>query len=232
MTDEDLLGELEDVMRTMPPVQELDFDTPAVLEWLGRAGAVMGLLGIPVSASFDSAVNSIHNRGLGYGAKLDIQRLLQRARYTLRMKTVGPLSRAVGAGEVFQYFDEVRKLVESASSDLLFVDPYLDAEFVARYLPFVKGGVTVRLLCQKGIPQLLAAVQAFSAEHGTHVQIRSSAGMHDRYVIVDGSAAYHSGASFKDGAKKAPTTLTQVSDVFSAVKAEYEGRWAAGQVHL
>lgn len=34
----------------------------------------------------------------------------------------------------------------------------------------------------------------------------------DRYVFVDGKACYQSGASFKDGAKLTPTTLTQITD--------------------
>ena len=67
------------------------------------------------------------------------------------MKTVGPVSTAIGAGGVYDYFDEVRKFIESASVDLLFVDPYLDAEFVSRYLPHVETGVAIHLLTSKGV---------------------------------------------------------------------------------
>ena len=61
--------------------------------------------------------------------------LLHQARHDLRMKTVGPLSVQIPDGKPFDYFDEIRKITQMASSDLLFVDPYLDAEFVSRYLP-------------------------------------------------------------------------------------------------
>jgi hypothetical protein len=219
------------VIRTMPTVATLNHDSPHVLEWLGRACAVMNMVGLATGTPFLLAVRDLHNHGLSYRATIEIQRLLQQARYTLRMETLGPVSKAVGAGEVFQYFDEVRKLIQAASSDLLFVDPYLDADFVSRYLPHVKGDVIVRLLTQKAVPQLVPAVQLFAQENRIQVAVRSSVGMHDRYVIVDGSAAYQSGASFKDGARKAPTTLTQVTDLFDAVKSEYEDRWAHGQVH-
>jgi len=47
-------------------------------------------------------------------------------------------------------------------------------------------------------------------------------------MIIDGTACYQSGASFKDGARNAPTTFTQVGDAFAAVRDTYEGIWKAG----
>jgi hypothetical protein len=38
---------------------------------------------------------------------------------------------------VFDYFDEIRKIIELAKQDLFFIDPYLDSEFVSRYLSHV-----------------------------------------------------------------------------------------------
>ena len=70
--------------------------------------------------------------------------LLHQARHDLRMKTIGPVNAAMGHGRVFDYFDEIRKIIEPAKQDLLFVDPYLDAEFVSRYLPHVTAGVSIR----------------------------------------------------------------------------------------
>lgn len=129
---------------------------------------------------------------------------------------------------MFDYFDEVRKLIESAKSDLLFVDPYLDAEFVSRYLPHVPDGTAVRLLARERIASLKSAVVAFSAQANIAVEVRTSPGFHDRYVFVDGLACYQSGASFKDGARKTPTTLTQVTDAFPVVQSTYENLWTQG----
>jgi hypothetical protein len=49
---------------------------------------------------------------------------------------------------VFDYFDEIRKIIQLAKRDLLFVDPYLDADFVSRSLPHVGSGVAIRLLAR------------------------------------------------------------------------------------
>jgi hypothetical protein len=146
------------------------------------------------------------------------------------METVGPVSAPVAQGQVFDYFDEVRKVIEIAKQDLLFVDPYLDAEFVSRYLCHVSPGVTVRLLTHKKLGTLLPAVDLFAAQSKLTIQVRSDPNLHDRYVFVDRNTCYQSGASFKDGAKSAPTTLTQTTDAFAAVLQTYEGIWAKAKV--
>jgi hypothetical protein len=58
--------------------------------------------------------------------------VLEEARSNLRYHTLGPVNSAIGQGEVFDYFDEIRKIIELAKTDLLSVDPYLDTEFVSR----------------------------------------------------------------------------------------------------
>jgi hypothetical protein len=134
---------------------------------------------------------------------------------------------AIPANAPFQYFDHLRKIVATATSDILFVDPYLDAQFVSSYLPSVGAGVSIRLLTQKGLATLVPAVQMFIKEHGGAIEIRSaSTKLHDRFVFIDGTTGYQSGASFKDGGTAAPTTLTEMVDVFSPVLASYEAMWA------
>lgn len=124
------------------------------------------------------------------------------------------------------------KFVKSSSlrRDLLFVDPYLDADFVSRYLPHVAAGVAIRLLAREKLATLLPAVDAFVKQTGRKIEVRSAQGFHDRYLIVDGASCYQSGASFKDGAKSAPTTVTQIIDAFAAVAKTYEDLWKTAMV--
>ena len=157
--------------------------------------------------------------------------MLHQAGHELRFKTVGPLTVAVAQGDVFDYFDQVRKVIESAKIDLLFVDPYLDAEFVSRYLPHITQGVSVRLLGRERMTTLAPAVELLRQQTGLAIEVRSATGFHDRYVFVDRQSCYQSGASFKDGAKKAPTTLTQIQDAFAGVSSTYEQLWASASVY-
>lgn len=232
---ESLLFEIEDVIRSMPPPKTLGSDSTDVIAWLGRASAAVHAwdpikatmmfdgyvkgIGSPMSREFNDAVR---------GALV----ILHQAQNDLRLKTIGPLSISISKGKVFEYFDELRKVIELSHNDLLFIDPYLDADFVSRYMPFVASGVKVRLLGREKITALVAAVNTYAQQSPLLVSVRSSPQIHDRYLIVDGTACYQSGASFKDGAKNAGTTLTQITDAFSAVKNTYEALWESGSHYL
>lgn len=227
MNQEELLGEVEDILRTMPPRETLRHPTDENFAWLGRVSAFIEVWDSVKQLALGpamSAFHSINSMNAQQGLR-KILTLLHHARHDLRMKTIGPVNAAIGHGRVFDYFDEVRKIIEPAQKDLLFVDPYLDAEFVSRYLPHVAPGVSIRLLARERLITLLPAVDLYARQSGVAVNVRSAPGFHDRYVIVDGAACYQSGASFKDGANAAPTTLTQITDAFLVVLETYEDLW-------
>jgi len=229
---EQLLNEIEDVIRTMPPRATIRHETSENLSWLGRASAVIHLWDPLKAVMFDHHVANIHAtmaRDADQGLRGALT-MIHQASHELRLRTVGPLTIAVSQGSVFDYFDEVRKAIEMARADLLFVDPYLDAEFVSRYLPHVSQGVVVRLLGRERMATLLPAVALLRQQTNLAIEVRSAGEFHDRYVFVDRQSCYQSGASFKDGAKKALTTLTQIVDAFAAVFATYEKVWASAIV--
>ena len=232
MTKEELLGEVEDILRTMPPKETLRHPTDENFAWLGRVSACIEawdpIKGVPLVI----AMNHFHGQDARYAQEglRKILTLLHQARHNLRMETIGPVNAAMGHGRVFDYFDEVRKIIEPAKQDLLFVDPYLDSEFVSRYLPHITGGISIRLLARERISTLLPAVSLYVQQSGATVNVRTTAGFHDRYVIVDRAECYQSGASFKDGAKSSPTTLTQITDAFPVVLQTYEDLWNKAKI--
>ena len=232
MNQEELLGEVEDILRTMPPRETLRHPTDENFAWLGRVSAVIEAWNFSKSISLEMAMHQFQGqmvRDAQEGMRT-ILTLLHQARHDLRMKTIGPVNVAMGHSRIFDYFDEVRKIIEPAKQDLLFVDPYLDAEFVSRYLSHIKTGVAIRLLAREKISTLLPAVDLYVRQSGGTINVRSVPGFHDRYVIVDMAACYQSGASFKDGAKTAPTTLTQITDAFPVVHKTYEDLWTMAKV--
>jgi hypothetical protein len=232
MNQEELLGEVEDILRTMPPRETLRHPTDENFAWLGRVSAFIEAWDLSKGIPLGMAMHQFQGqmaRDAQEGMRT-ILTLLHQARHDLRMKTIGPVNAAMGHGRVFDYFDEVRKIIEPAKQDLLFVDPYLDAEFVSRYLPHVAAGVVIRLLTREKVATLLPAVDLYARQSGGVVHVRSVYGFHDRYVIVDRAACYQSGASFKDGAKAAPTTLTQITDAFPVVRKTYEDLWDTAKI--
>ncbi len=227
MTKEQLLAEVEDILRTMPPRATIRHESDENLAWLGRVSAVIEQWNQAKTTWLSVSLEQIHggtalDGGTGYRR---LMTLLHQARHDLRMQTVGPTNVAVTRGMVFDYFDEIRKIIEFAKQDIFFVDPYLDAEFVSRYLHHIAAGVTTRLLAREKLPTLLPAVDAFTAQTGIRIEVRSAPSFHDRYIFVDKAACYQSGASFKDGAKWAPTTLTEITDAFAPVLQTYEDIW-------
>jgi hypothetical protein len=229
---EQLLAEVEDLLRTTPQRSTIRHESPENSAWFGRAAALMELWDPSKSAVFslhhsESLMRDPHGAARGLR---QIMTMLNQMRTTLMLQTRGPLSSAVGHGMVFDYFDELRKIIEPAQSELFFVDPYLDADFVSRYLPHASQGVAIRLLTREKLSTLLPAVKAFAQQSGKQIEVRAAANFHDRYLFVDGANCYQSGASFKDGGRTAPTTLTQIMDAFDAVKRTYEEVWTRGTV--
>lgn len=219
----------------MPLAATFESAGPEHFAWLGRASALVHHWDpIKAIARFDGYVTQ-----LGSGSYLQIPQgmqgvltMLHHVRQYAILRNPAPQSVNMAAGSVFDYFDEIRKIVELAKSEIFFVDPYLDADFVARYLPAVTAGIKVRMLAREKLASLVPAATLFHQQSGTRIEIRSAPGFHDRYVFVDQVYCYQSGASFKDGAKKAPTTLTQITDAFQAVLGTYESLWAGGIVHV
>ena len=230
--DESLLAEIEDLLRTAPPRATIRHETDENFSWLGRVSAVIENWNQMKSPALNLALTNMNNINARHasGGYRQLMTLLQQARNDLRMKSIGPVNVAIGAGGVFDYFDEIRKVIESAKTDVYFIDPYLDAEFVSRYLAHVPDGTAIRLLAREKLKTLVPAVDTFVQQHNTNISVKSSTDFHDRYVIIDNSECYQSGASFKDGAKKSPTTLTQITDAFQAIRDTYEDLWANGNV--
>ena len=237
MSNEGLLAEVEDLLRSSPPQSAFTAQEPdEALSWLGRTSAVINKWNVAQGIACamharallaEESYSMITPPGPAYRG---LRTLLFQAQHDLQMKTGGALSVAIDAKKPFVYFDEIRKIIEVAREDLLFVDPYLDAEFVSRYLPQVASGVTVRLLTSKKLPSLLPAVELFVGENKRQVQVHSMSDLHDRYVFVDEARCYQSGASFKDGAKKSLTTLTQITDTFDEVFQAYQRMWDDAKV--
>lgn len=216
----------------MPPIATLRQDSQENHEWLGLAAHLVQETNSVRGMSFRMEMANLYgglSRMPGQTEKLLVS-MVQQCKMEWRFKSSGPLAVAFEPRRPFDYFDEVRRYVESAATEVFFIDPYMDAEFVSRYLPFVKPGVAVRLLGSNRIMALKAAVEMYSAQSGTTISLRHSL-FHDRYLIIDRRECYQSSGSFNHGAATAASLLVQIVDAFESIQSIYEARWAAGTVH-
>ena len=188
---------------------------------LGRVAAVDGDITSPLSATLRQ---SACNEFLAQARRICTQ---------LQLSTNAFTTRQINQGEVHAYFDDVRTLLASATQDILFIDPYINPEFVTRYLPQVPAGVRTRLLTAEARAAAVhESLKLYRQQHGTNVELRvlPDRSLHDRHLMIDRQEVYQSGASFKDGAKNAPTSINQIVDVANEMIAAHEARWAKARV--
>ncbi len=171
-----------------PTIEEFvsDSESDKHLAWLGRAAAAIKRWDIAYTPRVSSVLKNIPFDGYVFCNEVlaTLKLILQQAKSDLRAE-LGRGSVVVAEGQVFEYFDELRKVIETARTDVFFVDPYLDAEFVSRYLPYVAEGVSIRLLGgPKKRATLLPAVDSFAQQSGRPVAVRVSDGLHDRLCLL------------------------------------------------
>lgn len=228
------LHEIEQIIRSRPPRSTIRHETDENIEWFGMAQAVIERWNINKSILFDGYIKAIHHIQTGSvnTGYINVMVMLNQARYSLKMFLDPATDIMIEAGNTYQYFEEIRRLIELSTSELFFIDPYINANFVSTYLTHVKEGVKIRILTKEYISTLTPAVKAFVDQYNISVEVRSARELHDRYLITDRKNCYQSGASFKDGAKNAPTTLVEIHDVFPAVLVSYELIWNEASVEL
>jgi hypothetical protein len=236
LTKEGILAEAEALLRIAPTAENFREANATNFAYWGRLLAVNNKLEYSLKKhDLESRIDETESsRGdsLAQKAFFDIMIWLHQVNNQLRMETIGPINTAIGHGMVFDYFDEIKNLIQSATADILFIDPYLNEEFVQLYLPFVQSGTLIRLLARAKMATLLPAAKLFAQQTNRQIEVRSAPNFHDRYIIIDGANCYQSGASFKDGGKTAPTTITQITDAFAAVRETYEDLWSNATVQL
>lgn len=123
MTKEELLAEVDDLIRLTP--LEIGYCIQENVAWVGRAAALINEWNPMKNALFALYYSSALTRPTGESGAAQLTALVQQMRFDLLMQTRGPLNTLVGSGMVFDYFNELRKVLEPARQDLFFVDPYL-----------------------------------------------------------------------------------------------------------
>jgi hypothetical protein len=225
LTDQQLYAEFAELLRQMPAQATLHHPTLENQEWLGRATALVRLADPRRATFFQSDVDILCTMIVNPPDQIQkILTTLHGFHYEWRLKCVGAMAMVFDAGQPFDYFDQVRRVIEVATTDLLFVDAYINSDFVASYLPHVRDGVQVRLLISNYAAEVRSSVDAYLLQRDLDIQIRRGK-PHDRTVFIDKTQCWQSGSSFKDGAKKAPVILIQMIDAFDAVHAICEKQW-------
>ena len=112
----------------------------------------------------------------------------------MRDKTFPP-QKVFYDGQIYDAFEQMKKFVRMAKTELIVIDPYFD-DSVLPLIAQKRPGVTV-LVVKNLRKNLLHAldVAKFNAQHGNTLTVKESTVFHDRFLIIDKSILIHVGAS-------------------------------------
>lgn len=103
-------------------------------------------------------------------------------------------------GQVFDAYELASRIIRSAQSDIILIDNYID-ESTLTHLTKKTKEVKLLLLTKTISDQSALDVKKANEQYG-HIEIKSFAKSHDRFLIIGNSEVYHLGASLKDLCKK------------------------------
>jgi hypothetical protein len=128
------------------------------------------------------------------------------------------------AGNEFDAYTAISKVLGSARERLLVVDPYMDGKAVADFLTSASEGVAIRVLADEAsVKQTLApAAQKWEGQFGgrrpLEVRLAHARTLHDRLIVADESEVWSLTQSLKDFANRAHGSILKVDAETATLK--------------
>ena len=113
----------------------------------------------------------------------------------------------IPANTEFDSIRQVSRLVESAKSEIVVIDPYADAT-ILDVLSGKKAGVTVRLVCKNRGKPTASEIAKFNRQY-KGLTVSYSDGFHDRFVIIDNVELHNLGSSINCLGRRLTTYTTR-----------------------
>lgn len=236
-TNESIYQQLGVLITTRPPLEGPGDYGQEQFQWLGRVGVLVEQVGgtmdiATTNVALGNMVSpSTRSRGLGQ-VMLILHKLLARAELSAPPEAQGAF---IDVGQSFTALQAVSKVLTTAQSDVLIVDPYWSLSAMFDFLHAVPNGVSIRLLCDSQFQNLntevRTGVQRWQQEYvGKPLEARATAprALHDRLIIVDQATAWNLSQSLKDMANRSPASLTRSDAEAAALKIPaYASLWVA-----
>jgi hypothetical protein len=128
------------------------------------------------------------------------------------------------AGEVFIATETIRKIIASATSEVLIVDNYSSGDTLGLVFA-APAAVTARVLTSNMTADYTTMALRYRRERGqVSLETRTTKTIHDRYIVIDARTYYHVGATLKDLGSKMfsftqkidPTEMTKIQATLTA----------------
>jgi hypothetical protein len=235
MDPEALYIRLGRLVETIPDLDE--YQLPSTTQhWLGRAAALIAEAGdISDTVLFKAAVGALTGLATRDRARQDIALILYRALAVAEVRApVSAQGTFIPAGNSFDAFAAVGKVLGTATRDILIVDPYLDEKALTDFAPLAHDGVSIRLLADGSghKPTLIPASKRWVTQYGAarplEVRLAPAGMLHDRLIITDAVSTWVLTQSLNAFAARSPASIVRVDQETAALKVSaYDAIWRA-----
>lgn len=213
-----------------------------IIQWMTKADVLVEILeneneDVAVANAIFAIEGGLKDREVGEIKRglVEIRTVLTRCLYRLELGggVVGA-GEFLAAGNEFDAFAAVARLLQRATVDLLVVDPYLDETFFSDFMVGANQKTRVRLLCSSKNVQLALkpAIRRWRAQYPDRkVELKYCEGrtLHDRLVIIDDSEVWLLSQSLNGIAKRAHAYIVQADEELSQLKKDaYLKLWSQG----
>jgi len=181
-------------------------------QWIAEIGAILGKVSLQRKCEFDSAksmFNLIWDKGLAqiYGLAVDV---IEEIKLELELSGRAEVGNAYATGEIYNFFHDLKSIVNGAKSEIFLIDPYFDGEAFNNYLADVKNNVNVRIFTDRHTQDVKVYIDKHQAQFNSQITLKKYKKLHDRLIIVDNNECWITGGSINHAGNKSPTYLIPV----------------------
>jgi hypothetical protein len=138
----------------------------------------------------------------------------------------------IHAGNVFDAMNALGKVLKSATTEVMIIDPYMDEKVLSDFALLIPEGIPVRLLSDASTVKatLRPAYERWQKQYGSKrplgARLAPSRALHDRLIIVDNAAAYVSTQSLNAIAVRSPASIIRTDAETARLKIDaYKDIW-------
>ena len=241
---EAIYRQLGRLIETMPDLTQAPLPPDTHL-WIARAYALVKKVNNSIDfILFTTAMNNLGATGistLAYetrkNAAHEITAIVYRTFAVAELNApAGVRGAFIPVGNSFDVFSALSKLLQTATKDVLIVDPYMDETALTEFGIAVPEGIALRLLSDQSCQKLTLgpAAKKWVAQHGANrplaVRLAPPMTLHDRAIFIDQTTAWTLTQSLKDFAKRSPAEIVRADYTATLKIAAYESIWDSASV--
>ena len=208
-------------------------DLKGVMRWMGRAAALVRDLSPQDAAGIRAAASMVRVKGTS-DTVLDVNVYLYTALALAELEA--PLSLQgsfIHAGNALDAMSAVGKVVRTAKTKLLIVDPYMDEKALTDFALLADEGVSIDLLADAAAvkPSLSPAAQRWRQQYAgkrpLEVRVAAAKTLHDRLIVADDTTVWTLTQSLNAFAARSPASIVRIDGDSVALKlGAYVQFWA------